>query len=554
MTVISKSLREAIDLAKSGGDSMVSCPAHDDGQASLHVKRGDKQPVVLFCHAGCTREEILERGGVEEKDIMGDEWGDDGRPVRDILINSSFLTQCAVEPGRVWTPAHPHTASHIYRYTDEDDKLLFEVLRVPLPNGKKSFFQRHPDPTTRSGYAWNMNGVRRVIYRLPEVRQAIQDGRMIWLVEGEKDVETLRALGEVATTSPMGAGKWDDAYTEMLRGANITIVADADATGRTHARSVKEQLDKADCLVRMVEAAEGKDITDHINAGHGLEGVVITSADREEKVTYGVDLLDIVKRVISVEQKWVVPNVLARGDRFLLTGFEGHGKSTLCKQWAVMCAAGLHPWSGMPMPPMKVLYLDAENHPDQSLEDWQMLHELAIKHGRPVQAGMLMVLEEWDSDIDLTTEEGDAYLTERMHAFKPDLLIIGPLYNLAERDLADSVVVGRMKKIINKARALYGSAVLMEHHAPHKSPGDSSRSVRPYGSSTFLKWPEFGYGLKPLGEEGEEMEGVYQFQKFRFNRIRKRYFPANLRWGNQDEDSIEWPWVECIVDSEGIVH
>lgn len=545
MTTISNSLREAIDLAKRGGDSMVQCPAHDDGHASLHVRHGDKHPVIMTCHANCELDAILEFGGIDKSELLAERTEE----------SSAFLTQCAVVPGSVWTPERGRTASHVYPYVDEDGKTLFEVLRVPLANGKKSFFQRTPDASQRSGFKWTTAGVRRVLYRLPEVIQAIKDGRMIWLVEGEKDVETLRSLGEIATTAPMGAGKWDESFTEVLKGANITIVADADATGRVHARNVYAQLTEAGCLVRMVEAAgECKDITDHINAGMGLEQVIVTSADKEERVSYGVDLLEIVKRVISVENKWVVPNVLARGDRFLLTGFEGHGKSTLCKQWAVMVAAGLHPWTGMPITPMRVLYLDAENHPDQSLDDWKMLHELAIAHGRPVQEGMLVVLEEWDADIDLTTEEGEAYLTERMHAFKPDLLIIGPLYNLAERDLSDSVVVGRMKRIINKARALYGSAVLMEHHAPHKGPNDSTRSVRPYGSSTFLKWPEFGYGLKPLGEEGEEMEGVYQFQKFRFNRIRKRHFPVNLRWGNQDENSIEWPWMECVVDEDGNVY
>lgn len=547
MTTISNSLRDAIDLAKRGGDSMVKCPAHEDGQASLHVRNGRDHPVVMTCHAGCQFDDILYHGKIEKGELLSDQPQESEAP--------AFLTRCAVEPGRVWTPAGDGlTASHIYPYTDEDGQLLFEVLRVPLPGGRKTFYQRQPNPAKRSGYDWNLNGVRRVLYRLPEVVQAISDGVMIWLVEGEKDAETLRAHGLVATTAPMGAGSWRDEYNEMLRGAKVTIVADKDATGRAHARNVKEQLEQFDCEVRTVEAAgENKDITDHINAGFGLEQVRVTSAETEENVSYGTDFLDIVKRVISEDKKWVIPDVLARGDRFLLTGFEGHGKSTLCKQIAVMVAAGLHPWSGATIQPQKVLYLDAENHPDQSLEDWQLLHQRAIQHGRPVQRDMLVVLEEWDNDIDLTTAEGEAYLMERMHAFKPDLLIIGPLYNLSERDLAETVVVGRLKRIINAARSLYGSAILMEHHAPHKGNGEVVRSVRPYGSSTFLKWPEFGYGLKPMGEEGDALEGVYIFQKFRFNRIRKRYFPTHLRWGNQDEKSLEWPWMECMVTDDGSV-
>jgi len=80
----------------------------------------------------------------------------------------------------------------------------------------------------------------------------------------------------------------------------------------------------------------------------------------------------------------------------------------------------------------------------------------------------------------------------------------------------------------------------MEHHAPHKGPGDKERSVRPYGSSTFLKFPEFGYGLKPYSPE-PEFAGWYEFQQTRMKRVRSRYFPPYLRWGKPGTD--EWPWI-----------
>ena len=54
----------------------------------------------------------------------------------------------------------------------------------------KSFKQRRPDGN--GGWIWNLKGVRRVLYRLPELLDS--DGP-IYIPGGEKDVETLRKYG-----------------------------------------------------------------------------------------------------------------------------------------------------------------------------------------------------------------------------------------------------------------------------------------------------------------------------------------------------------------------
>lgn len=519
-------LQEAIELAKSREESMTRCLHHDDGQASVHVTYGDTQPVLIKCHANCTVEEVMEAAGVTWAEILADRDGSD------------------TLAGDEWTPAGP--ASHRYVYTDENGRPLFEVLRVPLPGGKKTFRQRRPDPTSQRGWAWNMEGVERVLYRLPEILAAKEAGTTIFLVEGEKDVETLRSKKLVATTSPMGAGKWQESYSETLAGATVVIIADADATGRAHARFVRESLIKHGCSVTIKEPMLGcKDVTDHINAGGTFEQLLETKPEgSDEKLSYGLDVLEVVKRVFR-PATYIVPGVLAEGDRFLLTGFEGHGKSTLMRQFGICVAAGIHPWNFATMEPQKVLFADGENHPDQVLESWQELVGKAADMNRPIEPGMLTVLEEWDSEIDLTSEDGRQWMIERVHAYRPRLFCLGPLYNMSNRDLKDDETVRKIKSAISEARSICGTAFLMEHHAPHKGPGDKERSVRPYGSSTFLKFPEFGFGLKPI----EGQVGWYEFQQTRMPRVRKRHFPPYMRWGN--EDSQEFPWIpEEILPSE----
>ena len=530
--ITAQSLAEAIDLAKQGKQSMTKCPAHDDGNASLHVQNGDKHPVVMKCHAGCENTDILTAAGIDFSMMLAPR--DEGNYGR-------------YDGGDMWTPVKDPQGrslppSHIYRYTDETGNLLYEVLRIPTPKGK-DFRQRHPDPSGNGKHVWNMNGVRRVLYHLPEVLKARANGETIYVVEGEKDVETMRIRGHVATTSPMGAGKWQPEFTEMLAACNVVIIADTDTPGRDHARAIKEQLDEVGSVTTIAEPKNGcKDVTEHFDAGGTLENLLITvPAIVEGKDGSGMDILDAIEREVN-PSTFVIPNVLASGDRWLLTGFEGHGKSTFCRQLAVQVAAGIHPWTGADIEPQKVMVVDSENHPDQVLDSWRDMIGLAARHQRPVQRGMLILQEEWDREINLNEPAGKRWLLERVRAHQPKLIVIGPLYNLSSKDLSEHSTVNEMKAAINEARSICGSAVIMEHHAPHRGNGDKDRSVRPYGSSTFLKWPDFGYGLKP-----EEIEGYYELQKTRFPRVRQRYFPGWMRWGKPN--TYEWPWM-AVTDPE----
>jgi hypothetical protein len=133
-----------------------------------------------------------------------------------------------------------HVAS--YDYHDEGGRLLFQTARL-FP---KDFRQRRPDGN--GGWIWNLGGVRRVLYRLPELLAAIKKApdEIVFVVEGEKDVDRLRELGAVATCNPMGASKWREEYTESFRGAEtVCVIADKDQPGRAHAEHVAASLSRA---------------------------------------------------------------------------------------------------------------------------------------------------------------------------------------------------------------------------------------------------------------------------------------------------------------------
>src|SRR5688572_13840385 len=162
-------------------ESMLRCPCHHDRTASLSVGIGDKgQRAVIYCHTGqCRDEDVLAAWGLPVEALF-DWW---------------------------WERRNGSSggATEIYVYTDENGTPLFEVGRFP---GKK-FLQRRPG---RADWKGGIKGVRRVLYRLPRVLGAVKAGRVIYIVEGERDVHALEAAGEVATCNPGGAGKWRTEY------------------------------------------------------------------------------------------------------------------------------------------------------------------------------------------------------------------------------------------------------------------------------------------------------------------------------------------------------
>jgi DNA primase len=145
-----------------------------------------------------------------------------------------------------------------YDYTDEHGNLLYQVVRYQ----PKDFKQRRPDGC--GGWIWR-KGARQVLYRLPEVLEA----PIVFVVEGERDVETLRSQGFVATTNAGGAkAPWLQDFTESLGGREVILIPYNDAPGRARVLTIaRALLGKAARLV-VLELEGGKDITDWFARGH----------------------------------------------------------------------------------------------------------------------------------------------------------------------------------------------------------------------------------------------------------------------------------------------
>jgi len=151
-----------------------------------------------------------------------------------------------------------------YDYLDESGQLLYQVVKYE----PKDFRQRRPDG--KGGWIWNLNGVKSVLYRLPELLSApMQD--FVIICEGEKDCDQLFELGFIATTNSGGAGKWLNEYNKYFESRLVVIIPDNDSAGKKHAEQVANSLYGTAGEIRIVELPdlpEKGDVSDWFDAGH----------------------------------------------------------------------------------------------------------------------------------------------------------------------------------------------------------------------------------------------------------------------------------------------
>jgi putative DNA primase/helicase len=318
---------------RSGGGWVARCPAHDDREPSLSIREGRDGRVLLNCHAGCTFDAVVAALGLTQADtfppsIQSASTNGNGRPSD--------------------APAAPRSRLvKTYDYTDADGALLFQVCRFVTSDGNKTFRQRRPDG--KGDWIWGLGEMEPVLYQLPAVRAAVESGRRLFIVEGEKDADALTEQRYVATTAPMGAGKWREAFSAELRGAEVVILPDNDAPGRSHAEQVAASLTAAGATVRVVPLPNlppKGDISDWLDAGHNLDALEALigetprwGADPDAKDCWRLDEL-LENDAVMRPPMPIVPRLVWAARSTLLAAGEKSGKSTLTGYLAAQVSRG----------------------------------------------------------------------------------------------------------------------------------------------------------------------------------------------------------------------
>jgi replicative DNA helicase len=245
---------------------------------------------------------------------------------------------------------------------------------------------------------------------------------------------------------------------------------------------------------------------------------------------------------------WLIPDFLERTERFMLTGGEGSGKSVLLFQMALMASQGLHPWTLAPIPPMNVTLVDLENNSRLVARRYaEMKYAATVRLGRQTPRrefdGSRFRILSLPSGVDVLRRSDRKMLLGKLLSHRTDLVALGPMYRLVagapdKGDAGGENQAREIAKALDEIRFTCDAAMLVELHSAHAS--GKVRDLRPIGSSMWLRWPEFGVGLRSDVED----EDKFTLEDWRGGRDRlTRRFPSRLfRVGHLPSNQRDFPW------------
>lgn len=280
------------DAIYRSGEYCCCCPAHNDVRESLHIRQGDlpdgngSTKIIMNCKAGCTTEEILKALGASIEEINGKNRIQEIRKKIEKYFSLGEVTD-------------------IYDYRDPDGRYLYSKIRFLTPEGSKEI--RFARINYRTGsFEAGRGGLDPVLYQLPELIRSIEAGYPVYIVEGEKDVHTLRDQLHYRATTAGAAGDWKQKYAPFFKGALVVILPDNDDPGRKAAEEIRRDLREYAYQVKVVKVSDLShgDVTDFLTKEGGTpeglrelieaepwEPALWLSVDKKDKHQVNTDLL-----------------------------------------------------------------------------------------------------------------------------------------------------------------------------------------------------------------------------------------------------------------------
>lgn len=328
----------------------VLCPFHADKNPSMSVNTKDGTWHCFACSIGGSIIDLeMQYNGISLAEAMQklSEGITTSHPIPRSVPNQAPPppingTQVIVDDDCPFKPKPELVAT--YHYVNAVGEPVFQVMKY----NPKTFRQAHVGPDGE--LIWDMEGVTRVLYNLPEVMKA----ERVFIVEGEADCDALHELDLVATTSSGGAGKWLDAYSEYFTDKEVIICPDNDEPGRKHAEQVRESIAPYAKWIKQIKIPPpSKDIRDYLDAGKdinklidaapklfkGLNVPVMKLCDARDEYVKSIEMgdkfgLDLGKWLPSLRKyRKLIP-----GEVLLLMGFTGDGKTSVAQNIAKISA------------------------------------------------------------------------------------------------------------------------------------------------------------------------------------------------------------------------
>lgn len=448
-----------LKVAKTTGSGINAlCPAHEDKDPSLSVTEKDGK-ILVHCFSGCSIDAILNAIGLEMKDLFCD---------NDSIIrlngNGSHTANKAAK-----------MIDTIYEYADAKGEVLYENVRYR----PKAFRQRRPDG--KGGHIYNLDGVARVPYRLPEMLAAFQnDIDEVWLTEGEKDADNLRMLGLTATSFK----NWTQSLNTHIKGFRAVLFADHDKSGVKQSNDAARIISEVASSVKVIDLFDGepmpdkhgKDVSDYIEArrSEGLDDETLKehlagiaeaaevwkatdtadatrSANGTERFQFSFTTLDDLYNEPEEEIAYVWDRTFPVGGFSILSAKPKVGKSTVLRNLAVAISRG-EPFLGRDTLKGRVLYLCLEEKRNEVRKHFQLMQ---------AEGDMILI---HSGSRPQTTIDAIAAMKDAIAELQPGIVFIDPLSRvIRSADFNDYRIAYALEPFIDLARET-GVHISALHH------------------------------------------------------------------------------------------
>lgn len=462
-------------MRKSGAGYMAQCPFHQDKTASLSI---NTSAGVWKCHAGCGSGGLLD---FERKFSSCDTETAMSRIADLVGAQQLNLGQ---------------RPEQIYSYTDTFGKELFQVVRYP---GKR-FTQRQPDG--KGGWLWKTQGMKMVLYHLPEVVTAKQ----VIICEGEKDTDNLAAAVKdhahlAVTTCPRGAGKWQDDFSVFLAGKQVLILPDNDEPGRKHAETIAMSAYRFAQGIKVLNLPglpEKGDVSDYLKDHTARELIAAANAIEwwrpPESVT---SLFKSFSKFLENSPDaidWLVEGVMQRGANGMLIARPKTGKSFTVADLAVALASG-QKWLDFYIPKRARTAL-VSREDNYGLTQWR-LKKIARHRGlahTDLDAWLYVNAKGLSPKIMLDYPDDVSALIADLKRYQTEFLILDVMRVLHGAEENDNTEMQKVIDVLNHIQAETGASICLIHHENKRD--DVPLTERARGAGAIAGWTEFICGIR----------------------------------------------------------
>lgn len=401
-----------------------------------------------------------------------------------------------------------------YDYADGAGNLLYQVVRIEWDeNGKhkKTFMQRRPDG--EGHWIWGLSGgdfiggrdgdwyqatkervekwsgalrrsfptgVSHGLFRLMELREETGEDTVVYLPEGEKDVETLRGMGLAAVTNSGGAKNWCGDHAESLRGRDVVILLDNDQPGRDRGPAIAQTLHGVARRVRMVDfsavwsdAPKGADVTDWVKQREGtveeLEEIVARAPEwRPAPFISTMGLRMWADRNIPGRQyEFVVEDLIPERQVVVIMGETGTGKSFLTNHLALSMSRGIRFFGRRVIRPLGVIWCayEAAEGANSRMRAYAQHHGLGDEFLPFAALQMPVSLWPLEPNGDLLIREIQGIQRTQFNGFPLGAIVVDT-YNAATPGASeiDSEVVSRIRSFFNRTVQETGATLIIVGH------------------------------------------------------------------------------------------